>query len=56
MRAFPPGHATPMTYLSPASGRQFVVIAAGGNVAMRSNLGSKIVAYSIPKTAEYRLP
>jgi quinoprotein glucose dehydrogenase len=43
------GQATPMTYLSPASRRQFVVIAAGGNVALRSRLGSKIVAYSLPR-------
>lgn len=45
------GHATPMTYISPASGRQFVVIAAGGSIAMRSKLGTKIVAYSLPKAA-----
>ncbi|CAN5351599.1 membrane-bound PQQ-dependent dehydrogenase, glucose/quinate/shikimate family [soil metagenome] len=43
------GQATPMTYLSPASNRQFVVIAAGGNFALRSKLGSTIVAYAVPK-------
>lgn len=43
------GQATPMTYLSPASNRQFVVIAAGGNVALRSKPGSTIVAYAMPR-------
>jgi quinoprotein glucose dehydrogenase len=43
------GHATPMTYLSPASGRQFVVIAAGGNFALQSKLGANILAYAIPR-------
>lgn len=43
------GQATPMTYLSPASNRQFVLIAAGGNFALHSKLGSSIVAYALPK-------
>lgn len=42
------GHATPMTYRSPASGRQYVVIAAGGNVAMGSPRGDYIVAFALP--------
>lgn len=42
------GHATPMTYISPKSGRQFVVIAAGGHGAMGSPLGDSIVAYALP--------
>ncbi|CAM5763349.1 hypothetical protein [Bosea minatitlanensis] len=44
------GNATPMTYLSPASGRQFVVIAAGGHNLMQTQPGDHIVAYALPKT------
>jgi quinoprotein glucose dehydrogenase len=38
--------ATPMTYV--AGGRQFVVIAAGGNLRARSALGDAIVAFALP--------
>jgi quinoprotein glucose dehydrogenase len=41
------GQATPMTYRSARSGRQFVVIAAGGKPQF-SQLGTKIVAYALP--------
>lgn len=41
------GEATPMTYVSPKSGRQFVVISAGGNRA--TNLrGDYVMAYALP--------
>jgi quinoprotein glucose dehydrogenase len=40
------GHASPATYLSP-SGRQMVVIAAGGSLPLRSRMGDYIVAYSL---------
>jgi len=40
--------ATPMTYTSPASGRQFVVVAAGGT-AYSPDLGDYIVAYALPR-------
>ncbi len=43
------GHATPMTYVSKKSGRQFVVIAAGGNAALSSGIGDYVVAYALPK-------
>ena len=43
------GHATPMTYISPASGRQFVVIAAGGHTALASPFGDYIIAYALPR-------
>ncbi|MBB4631611.1 membrane-bound PQQ-dependent dehydrogenase, glucose/quinate/shikimate family [Sphingosinicella soli] len=43
------GQANPMTYVSPASGRQFVLIAAGGHVMLQSPLGDSIVAYALPK-------
>ena len=41
------GQATPMTYRSAKSGRQFIVIAAGGKPQM-SALGTEIVAYALP--------
>ena len=43
------GQATPMSYISARSGRQFVLIAAGGHVFLRSPLGDSIVAYALPK-------
>lgn len=43
------GDATPMTYLSPRSGRQFVVITAGGHNLMQTQPGEHIVAYALPK-------
>jgi len=39
--------ATPMTYRS-ATGKQFVVIAAGGHSALRSKMGDYVVAFSLP--------
>jgi quinate dehydrogenase (quinone) len=40
--------ATPMTYVSPASGRQFVVVAAGGS-RQSPDRGDYVVAYTLPK-------
>lgn len=42
------GQATPMTYISGRSGRQFVVISAGGNKLLGSKLGNEVVAYALP--------
>lgn len=42
------GQAVPMTYISPKTGKQFVVIAAGGNRLIASKLGNSIVAFSLP--------
>ncbi len=42
------GVATPMSYRAPGSGRQFVVIAAGGRPALRTRVSTKIVAYALP--------
>lgn len=39
--------ATPMTYVSPKTGRQFVLISAGGNSATAQK-GDYIVAYALP--------
>jgi transcriptional regulator with XRE-family HTH domain len=43
------GNATPMTHISPASGRQFVVIAAGGHESINFRPGDFIEAYALPK-------
>jgi quinoprotein glucose dehydrogenase len=42
--------ATPMTYRSPASGRQFVVVVAGGHSSLGTKLGDSVVAYALPRT------
>ncbi|MFJ4048908.1 membrane-bound PQQ-dependent dehydrogenase, glucose/quinate/shikimate family [Pseudomonas hunanensis] len=42
------GNATPVTYLGAKSGRQFVVIAAGGRKSLKTRLSTKIVAYALP--------
>ena len=39
--------ATPMTYRTP-SGKQFVVIAAGGHTDLRSKMGDYVVAFALP--------
>jgi len=44
------GQANPMTYRSPKTGRQFVLIAAGGHVMLQSPLGDEIIAYALPAT------
>jgi quinoprotein glucose dehydrogenase len=44
------GQATPMTYLSP-TGRQIVVIAAGGHQGMMTRTGDYIMAYALPAAA-----
>ncbi|MFC4312976.1 membrane-bound PQQ-dependent dehydrogenase, glucose/quinate/shikimate family [Steroidobacter flavus] len=43
------GNATPMTYMSPQSSRQFVVIASGANAVFTPKNGSYIVAYALPR-------
>jgi quinoprotein glucose dehydrogenase len=43
------GMATPMSYQSSRSGRQFVVIAAGGRPSLGTRLSTKIVAYALPR-------
>jgi len=42
------GMATPATYLGKRTGKQFVVIAAGGGNKYDSTFGSKLVAFSLP--------
>lgn len=47
-------HATPSTYWSTKSNRQFVVIAAGGHGAMFSGKSDAIIAFALPKEGESR--
>ncbi|MGC1507027.1 membrane-bound PQQ-dependent dehydrogenase, glucose/quinate/shikimate family [Ketobacter sp.] len=43
------GHATPTTYWSEQSNRQFVVISAGGHGAMLSGRSDAIMAFALPQ-------
>jgi quinoprotein glucose dehydrogenase len=43
------GQATPMTYWSSASSRQFVVVVAGGHGTFGTRSGDAIIAYALPK-------
>lgn len=40
--------ATPMTYVSPKTGRQYLVISAGGNSATTEK-GDYVIAYALPE-------
>ena len=42
------GQATPMTYISERSGRQFVVIAAGGHSGIGTTRGDSVIAFALP--------
>ncbi|KMS56414.1 quinate dehydrogenase [Novosphingobium barchaimii LL02] len=44
------GQATPITYISRKTGRQYVVIAAGGHMYMGTTPGDYLVAFALPKT------
>jgi quinoprotein glucose dehydrogenase len=41
--------ATPITYRSAASGRQFVLVVAGGHGSLGTKQGDSIVAYALPR-------
>jgi glucose dehydrogenase len=43
------GHATPLSYQGPRSGRQFVAIAAGGGGRFSASVSDAIVAFALPK-------
>jgi quinoprotein glucose dehydrogenase len=43
------GHAAPMSYISPKTGRQFIVIAAGGNASLHSGADDAVVAFALKK-------
>lgn len=42
------GQATPMSYRSPASGRQFVVAVAGGHGSLGTKQSDYVIAYALP--------
>jgi membrane-bound PQQ-dependent dehydrogenase (glucose/quinate/shikimate family) len=42
------GQASPMTYWSTSSGRQFVIICAGGHGALQTKYGDYVMAYALP--------
>ena len=42
------GQATPMTFVSPKTGKQYVVIAAGGNYPILTKMGDYVVAFALP--------
>jgi quinoprotein glucose dehydrogenase len=48
------GTATPMTYVSPDSGRQVVAIAVAGFDGQRNVGGNHVVAYALPKSVDNR--
>jgi quinoprotein glucose dehydrogenase len=43
------GQTTPMTYRSPASGRQFVLTVAGGHGSLGTEMGDYVLAYALPR-------
>jgi quinoprotein glucose dehydrogenase len=43
------GQATPMTFVSPRDGRQYVVIAAGGHGRLGTTRGDHVVAFALPR-------
>jgi len=43
------GQATPITYMSGPSGRQFVVIAAGGHSGLNTQVGDYVLGYALQK-------
>ncbi|MFC5743512.1 glucose/quinate/shikimate family membrane-bound PQQ-dependent dehydrogenase [Dyella tabacisoli] len=45
------GQATPMSYVSDQSGRQYVVIMAGGHGSLGTKMGDTLIAYALPQTA-----
>lgn len=42
------GHATPMTYVSPKTGKQYVVIASGGSGTLLTPPGDHVLAFAVP--------
>jgi hypothetical protein len=50
------GHATPMTFLGPKSGRQFIVIAAGGGNKYNKAYTGKLIAFALPRKGDPETP
>ena len=47
------GQTVPMTYISPASGRQFILTIAGGHRTLQAPLGDYVEAFAIPVSAKH---
>ncbi len=43
------GGATPMTYRSAKTGKQYVVIAAGGHPGLPGPVGGSVIAFALPE-------
>ena len=43
------GQMTPMTYVSDRTGRQYVVVFAGGHGSLGTKMGDSVIAYSLPR-------
>jgi len=50
------GHATPITWKGPKSGRQFVAIAAGGGNKYNKTCDSKLVVFALPRRGDPAQP
>jgi glucose dehydrogenase/peptidoglycan/xylan/chitin deacetylase (PgdA/CDA1 family) len=48
------GHATPLAYRGPRSGRSFVAIAAGGGGRFSRTVSDTVMAFALPSGPEYR--
>ncbi len=46
------GQATPLSYVSPKTGKQYVAIAAGGHQFMGTTIGDYLIAYGLPDRKE----
>ncbi len=49
-------HSTPVTYTGPRSGRQFVVIAAGGGNKYNRNAMARLIAFALPSASDPSQP
>jgi len=45
-------HANPMTYVGKASGKQYVVVAAGGGNKYNTTFSDALVAFALPETTD----
>jgi quinoprotein glucose dehydrogenase len=43
------GQATPMSYVSDKSGKQYVVIMAGGHGSLGTKMGDSLMAFALPE-------
>jgi glucose dehydrogenase/precorrin-6B methylase 2 len=48
------GHATPVAYRSPRSGREFIVIAAGGGGRFSTTVSDTVIAFALPGSTSSR--